>query len=83
MASSTLRGGLLAGVAVGHTTRQIGNGRKEPAAIFLGERLDYDRIFRLSAFEFLTASMNRTSFRTYTGLIGRRKGTVRISRWDA
>ena len=57
--------------AVAHAPGKVRHSGNKAPAILGGQRLDHDRIFELLHEPFLTESTNATSFRIYTGLIGR------------
>ena len=71
---------LLWRIAVAHATRKIGSPREKAAAVLGRKRRDDDRISQWVCHTALTSSMNFTSLRIYTALIGRLEGMVKISR---
>jgi hypothetical protein len=73
-----VRNGFLRGLAIGHATRQVRDGREESPSLLEGQGLNDDVIFQ-PVHEFdLTASIKATSCLIYTGLTGLLEGMVSL-----
>ena len=70
--------GFLWGFAVAHAAGQVWYGCDEAAAVFGGEGFNDNGVALDVHGRFLTVSTNWTSWRIYTGFIGRLKGMVSL-----